>query len=278
MGARNIDVAVLGCGPAGLMAAEGAAAAADRKNRVRVSVYSIRRKSDIHGAQYLHERIYPLTYNAPHEQILYYKIGTSEGYAEKVYGDRRAAVSWNHFEQGLHAGWEMQSVYNRLWDRWEKRIIPANFSIHTVPLHEWAHAHGANVVISTVPLPQICKNPAHSFPTRDIWITSKSSIVDGEPCPENCVVYNGQPGDSWYRTSNLFGHESTEYSKPVDGSVRGVKVVGSNCDCVENFEQQSDGKALVTAGRWGKWQRGVLVHHAYHSGKNAVERWMDRSI
>jgi hypothetical protein len=273
---KTVEVAVLGCGPAGLLAAEGALDYAPSNDiRVRVRVYSIKRKSEIHGAQYLHENVLAGLSMEPEELICYYKMGTKEGYAEKIYDSPTAPVSWDHFDQGLHPGWPLIGMYDYLWARWRDAIVPANFTTDsTGNLLEWSRHQNVDVVVSTIPAMLTCHDDRHRFPRKPIWVTDRAWVE----CPDNTVIYNGNPLDDWYRSSKLFGHESTEFMHPVEGAVRGMKVINTNCDCLEKLTQWSLKEprkvVLAPAGRWGRWQRGILVHHAFHEAQRAVRRYM----
>ncbi|HEY7420289.1 MAG TPA: hypothetical protein VH593_34240, partial [Ktedonobacteraceae bacterium] len=83
-----IRAVVLGCGPAGLLAAHACSL-----NGADVRIFSLKRPSYISGAQYLHQAIPGLS-GAPDGDIMITKVGTREGYAKKVYGNANKATSW----------------------------------------------------------------------------------------------------------------------------------------------------------------------------------------
>jgi hypothetical protein len=85
------------------------------------------------------------------------------------------------------------------------------------------------------------------------------------------VICNGIPIDhdfpvstGWYRTSHIYGHTNTEWSAEnlvpsnrinQHGNVWRVrKPLYTTCPCWP---------LVVRAGRYGKWTKGVLTHHAF---------------
>ena len=77
-------VAVLGSGPAGLLAAHACV-----QQGVEPKIYSLKEKSLMFGAMYLHEPIPDLNDpDRPDHDIMIVKEGTREGYAKNVYGDK----------------------------------------------------------------------------------------------------------------------------------------------------------------------------------------------
>src|SRR4051794_36471109 len=113
-----MDVAVLGCGPAGLLSAHAAILGG-----CDVLVYSIKQKSPMNGAQYLHSPIPELTSQDPDAIIRYAKVGTRAGYATKVYGHPEAPCSWDKFEEGPRPAWSLSDSYEELWSRYGDLII-----------------------------------------------------------------------------------------------------------------------------------------------------------
>src|SRR5262245_15995908 len=91
-GASVIRVVVLGCGPAGLLAAHAASLYG-----CDVRILSIRQPSIISGAQFLHEHIPGVTGDID-GHVLFMKAGTAGGYAKKVYGNSRIPTSWDLWE------------------------------------------------------------------------------------------------------------------------------------------------------------------------------------
>lgn len=241
------NVAILGCGPSGLFAAHAVAGLLGHD----VTIFSIRQKSVMPGAMYLHDPIPDLTPAEPEAMVRYIKVGSKEGYAEKVYGSPDAPCSWDGFPEGELPAWSMARAYEELWRRYEHRIIDQPINGGTADrllrMHE--------LVISTIPAPALC-NGDHEFRSVEVHIEPTWPFTTKH---DNTVVYNGIPKSRWYRASRLFGHEATESMAPVQGSQPGRKPLDTDCDCRPGIHR---------AGRFGRWKKGVLVHHAF---KDAYE-------
>lgn len=249
-----MKVCVLGCGPAGLLSAY----AAESRGH-NVVIISKKEKSKIPGAVFLHEPIPTLTAPEPEGVVKFIKHGTKQGYAKKVYGSRYAECSWDLFPEGERPAWSMFNLYNKLWSRYETRI--RNKMVDYLSVR--AYLSVSDVVISTIPVSWICMDNAHSFNNQGIFILNKA--IDKS---ENIIVYNGDEQDSWYRTSNIFGSESTESTERFSNDIVrqlgaevsiGYKPINTDCDCLPQVHR---------VGRFGRWEKGILVHHAY---KQTVE-------
>lgn len=274
------DVLILGCGPAGLLAAYAVEQLGGEPD-----IVSFKRKSVFQGAQYLHVPISGLT-NGPDGHIRTYKRGTKEGYAKKVYGDPDAPCSWD-LQPADRQAWDLRAVYDKLWDRYESRIIDRSLDARS--MGEIGEDPRWRLVISTLPIIQLCYRRAankrhaeisdgqlHHFEWESMW------TIDYAP-PEvhdNTVLYSGDPTNSWYRASRVFGHAATEWSDlspPLGGAYltpeeekpakiyrpkKGIKVVGTNCDCFPHVKR---------VGRFGTWRKGYLSHMAYHDAANMYE-------
>lgn len=243
-------VAVLGCGPAGLLAAHGATLAG-----AEVDIYSIKKPSFIAGAQFMHRAI-PQT-GVKGSQVQLFKRGTKEGYAKKVYGDPTYSSSWEAYAQDTLPCWPMNQVYTRLWERYEDRIKDCKVDDDVLDNLEY---DGYSLLLSTIPAPTLCSKD-HIF----VGSTHRIAVYDRTGINQNYIIYNGLNTDEWHRSSVLHGTGFLEYgpsaaapniAKPV------VKPQTNDCDC------RSDWQRL---GRYGKWQRGVLAHHAYEEAFIVVQ-------
>jgi hypothetical protein len=254
---RNVApdmVAVLGSGPSGLLAAHAVALAG--KTPVVISAPGpdgAPIRSEIGPATYLHRPIPDLTGPEPDGMIRFIKVGTAQGYAAKVYGNRDHSTSWEKFDEGEQPAWNLSPRYDELWRRYYDQIIP--MAVGAEMVGEFLDEFGA--VVSTIPGYAICEHDGdtHSFPFRTVWTTDQFTFHDDR---DPIMVYDGHeeaPG-SWgrFRSSRIFGKVSTEYANRVPGAQVGVKVLPTNCDCHPE---------VVRAGRWGEWKPGVLVHHAF---------------
>jgi len=254
-----MKVCILGCGPAGLLAAYAAQA-----RGCEVAIISTKVKSKIPGAVFLHEAIPGLTSVISDGSVRFIKHGTRRGYAAKVYGNMDADCSWDLFVEGVRPAWSMFKLYDELWAQFESRIHEE--VINAVAVDRYLYA-GFDLLISTIPAPYLCHNDEHKFDSQTIYVLDKT--VD--PSLENGIVYNGSFADNWYRTSKLFGAEATEATVPFDPNLisalgakeaTGYKPLKTNCDCLPQVER---------VGRFGRWEKGILVHHAYKQTVRILE-------
>lgn len=269
-----MKVAVLGCGPAGLLAAFAA-----EEDGHDVTVLSQHVKSRISGAQYIGSPIPGL--DVSEEEVHYVKLGTREGYAEKVYGDKEAPVSWDTFPEGPVAAYRMETVYDMLWSLYYDRIGNVELNSAMIP----SICEQNDVVLSTVPAPALCYSiPRHEFYSATIQV-AEAPIVG----VRNLIVYSGRPEDQWYRASNLFGHPSVEFGPSshyrngdapvyVSGYTKGhelrkgIKPTRTECDChlhIPNYHR---------LGRFGRWVKGVLVIDAFNDAKRIAEEAVANAV
>ena len=244
-----MTVAVLGCGPSGLLAAH-----AVREAGEDVDILSVYRPSTIGGAQFLHRAIPGVTGPEPDGEVGFVYVGTQENYAEKVYGIRGFNTSWGEWK-GLVGVWNLRRAYAKLWAEYEGKITDTQLDHDKVQ----AVMRSYDLVISTVPLKKICSHPGlHRFFEQVVWITNEEFTGD------DMIVYNGIQVAPWYRASKIFGVSGAEYPNGNDLNVEAARVVkplGHECTCFPG---------LVKVGRYGKWEKGVLSHHAYEDTLKAV--------
>jgi len=259
-----MKVAVLGCGPAGLLATHAAVL-----QGCDPVVYSIANRSETNGAMYLHRAIPDLTSPEPDGMLTYLKMGTQAGYARKVYGSPDAPCSWSRFLEGPVPAWSLAAAYDELWYRYHSRII--EHRIHSLNVEEIIDEYP--LVISSIPAGVLCRKPYHKFMSVNIWIRDKApaAIRPGE------IIYNGAREQDWYRSSDIFGYRSTEYGEqyrpgtPGMGLVKpGLKPTCNNCDCWDGL--------LLKVGRYGRWEKNQLTHMAFEDAdkctgeKNALHK------
>jgi hypothetical protein len=250
-------IAVIGCGPAGLLAAHAAS-----QNGRAVTIYArAKEKSVISGAQHLHEAIPDLTSASPDFDLAYIKIGERRGYAEKVYGNPDAPCSWDAFPTGVLGAWSLQAAYDSLWEMYSDRIGVLDVEPEYLP----GLLNTYDLTISTASRPSLCKDRKHDFKSASVRITDEPmarELIEYLPDSEHVIVYNGDSRYPYYRTSVINGIASTEYPTSI-GLVAsevgrlGYKPISNNCDC------WSREKRFIGIGRFGAWRKGVLVHHAY---------------
>lgn len=259
-------IAILGTGPAGLLAAHACKLAG-----LPFSLFSVNDKpSVIGGAQFLHKPIYGIHDAEPDATLRYTVVGHPDTYKKKVYGDEPVPfVSMSNVTDGqMQNAWNMTKTYEMLWEE----IAGGGRSVNVMQvgpkdIFDWVEGDKWRHIISTVPRPALCLahaglvNEKHRFTVQAIRVMPGVSVLgDGF---DNTVIYDGTPNTSWYRTSRIFGVGGTEwgsgapeklpYEEPI---VTIQKPISSTCQCW-------DGR-VVFAGRYGQWKKGVLAHEAFY--------------
>lgn len=257
-----MKVAVLGCGPAGLFAAHAAV-----RSGHDVEIFSKRRKSRMFGAQYLHRNIPLLTNEAPDFGIHYVLRGGAEAYAQKVYGDVPPDFVSPSELHGLHPAWDIRMAYDVAWDIYGDLVQDVTIDplwIVMTLLRKYKNRRGYDRIISTIPAPEICREPSqHSFLAREAWAIGDAPEL-GIECPveveADTVVCDGTDDVGWYRASNIRGFKTAEYPEyrkpPIPDIARVTKVVRTNCNCWAQA-------GFWRTGRYGAWNKRLLTHHAY---------------
>jgi hypothetical protein len=272
--AGTLRAAVLGCGPAGLLAAHGIAQAA-RNNGVEaeVSIYSSKRKSPLFGCQYLHRSIPGL--DLRYQAVDYRLTGTLEEYRKKVYGIEDVAVSPGILEDD-HGAWDIRQAYDQLWDAFSPAIED-----YFLTLGSWRllrarlEEAGTDLVISTIPATVLCQGNVGSarctFHSEQIWAMGDApdlgrGIPEFMRQPPGTVLCNGEDGVPWYRISNVFGYHTAEW--PEDhpaprGASKVTKPIKTTCKCHPTLHR---------SGRYARWTKGVLAHESYEDGYRLANR------
>lgn len=259
-----MKVLVLGCGPAGLMAAHGA-----RNAGADVAIFSKRRKSPLYGAQYLHAPIPGVTDREDRVTVDYLIQGSPEGYRSKVYGPMWDGTVSPEDLGEPHSAWDIRSTYDRLWAMY-------HLNVHDVDLGPAAlfryssEDYGFDLIINTIPLVALCRL-GHQFDATEVWAAGDAPELGIEVgttyhCPPDTVICNGEETPAWYRMSRIFGHTTIEWplhaNPPVRTSSKVSKPLRHNCDCWPE---------VLKVGRYGSWSKGVLSHTAYNAAFQAVE-------
>lgn len=259
-----MKIAILGCGPSGLVAAH---AASRLKIDKRVCVFSRKERSPIYGAQYLHQPI-PGTmsgHGIDPEIIRYIMQGEPESYLRKVYADAWDGTINDDLRDQAHVAWDLRSTYDELWFRYESLVIdydiprrPDGIESCLNPLFE-----SFDLVVNTIPRPVLCLQPRqHQFRSVDIWALGEHPANTFPiECQDNIITYNGDSQPTWYRASRIHGYSTVEWPghinrPPIPGVARVKKPLSHSCDCWTD-------RPLVHLGRMGRWQNGRLVHHVY---------------
>jgi hypothetical protein len=268
-----MNIVVLGSGPAGLMAAQGAAAAAlaARRTNLNMAILTAGGPSPLYGAQYLHQPIPGVTEDDESVVVGYTLRGDVDDYRRKVYGPMwNGTVSPEDLAQ-QHRGWDIRATYARLWEEW----APA---LNTAVIDPMGLARILNderppsLIINSIPRPSLC-HQGHTFGATEVWAAGDAPALGIRipyTCPPDMVVCNGEDNPAWYRMSNVFGHTTVEWpgsiaSVPVTTAARVKKPTSHNCDCWSDAQ-------VIHVGRYGEWSKGVLSHTAYSKAYEEVSR------
>lgn len=266
-----MTVLILGAGPAGLLAAH---AVRSHTNEEVVIVSKDARKSRLYGCQYLHAYIPPATYGEITQRagvpVEYRVRGDADSYGRKVYGpDYAGHTSADEYGSAEpHKAWDLRAAYDKLWDAWSDGIVPVTVE----GPDEMAGAleyYRPELVFSTIPAPVLCHEPrSHYFNSQEVWAVGDAPDqgvrAPFRPAPFT-VECNGEPAPRWYRAANVYDYCTVEWPAhprpPQEGVTLVQKPLETNCDCFPEVKR---------LGRYGKWKKGYLAHHAYADAYEAV--------
>lgn len=250
--------AVLGIGPSGLTSAH-----ALRNFGFKVDLYSkTNAKSELHGCQYLHAPI-PGFEDSRNTLVRYELWGSPDDYRSKVYGQDWAGEVSPDDLIGEHEAWDIRETYDRLWEIYPGKdcdLLPfdVNPAVLDVTVDVWKRQYDA--VFSTIPATNLCgKKGWHRFNNQPIWAAGDRDLGTLWPNTKDTVVCNGRAFPGWYRSSLVFGVNTTEWpgemvKPPVEGVVLVRKPLDTNCKCYP---------FITRVGRFGQWKKGVLVHQVF---------------
>lgn len=252
-----MKVAILGCGPAGLVAAH---AALDSGCEV-VIISNTDKPSTLHGCQYLHKPV-PGYEDVPSVRVSYELRGTAEQYRHKVYGHKwDGKVSPEDFA-GEHDAWDIRETYRRLWaniiSKQQAGLTVRRVVKGAIP---FVTSLKPDLIVSTIPAQALCSKH-HEFTGHAIWANGSTSAGVAR---DNAIICDGTPDVPWYRISNVFGYLTTEWAGPIppprwQNAVPVVKPLSTDCDCHPE---------VIRAGRYGTWEKARLVHEVYPAVRDA---------
>lgn len=262
------SVAIFGIGPSGLAAAQ---AVVNTTGTLPNLFADRRRKSELHGCQFLHKPI-PLTGDIPETRVNYQMQGDPGDYRVKVYGPNwHGSISPDSYT-GVQQAWDIRATYDALWNRFLTPIETGNgrpielFSQWDINARSLAEREAElrdrfDLIFSTIPLPALClRRDEHQFVAQEIWAMGEAPTQEVPiDALDDTVICNGNRYPSWYRLSRIFGHTTAEWStegpKPPYENVRKVvKPLWTDCDCFPWIDR---------VGRYGAWMKGVLVSDVY---------------
>ena len=253
------EVSIIGCGPAAMMIAH-----ACDQHGVDFRIYGPGVPSEIGGAQYLHRDVGVRYDGLRPETVRYVRQGSSQGYETKVYGALPPGLetSWSKFPDEVEA-WPLIGIYQHLWSKFYHKIS----IVGPVTLEQIMELAEHTLVFNTAPLPSLM--PLGQYATEECLILMGLSWA-----PPFTIVYDGTPEKKYYRSSNLWGFESTEYPISIlaetpwlstDPNVRRIKKPLSTDVTIPN---------VILSGRYGRWEKGVLVDESYFQAIEAIRARM----
>lgn len=273
-----MKVAILGCGPTGLLAAHACAI-----RGVSYDIFSKKRKSFLFGSQYLHESIRGLNFPEDGEPVKYITRGTPEEYRRKTHGKWwDGHVAPEEFEPD-HTAWDIRQAYDRLWRFYSSDI--QHYEIADPSEMDKGH-HVADrvnydlglpsydLVISTVPR-SIWKVPGEEFIFSEGWALGdapeQGQFVDFQ-CDDNTIICDGTEDVSWTRLSRVFGYTTVEWphhapKPPLPGVARVVKPLHYR----PNSQMPNPTAGWLHVGRYGQFQKGIVVTDAFHDVINKLK-------
>lgn len=245
-----MEVAILGCGPAGLLAAHAVTKAGHRP-----VIFSRYEKSTISGAQFLHRPVEDATLPEEAFDITFQMSGDEAGYVSRLYRDHgQVDSSWKNYQDGERVvAYPMATTYDRLWSKYRSRIEEVDLDLGQIRRIYMDHPE----VVSTIPRGYLASDDqASKFRSATVHIGVND--VYGMSLPENTIWYNGSnydDGNDVYRASNIQGITSGEYVKPQDHTHPVVKPI--------RFEGVDEFPDIFKVGRYGRWDKRQLAHSAY---------------
>lgn len=253
-------VAILGCGPAGLLVAHAA-----NINGCDFQIFSRPNKSRLFGCQYLHAPVTGVT-GLP-ERVSYSLVGSVEGYRRKVYGSAAVAEVSPESLMKDHDAYDIRQAYDELWRRYACQIQDFEFMPGLGSLILGAGKKNPNLdqydmVISTIPR-KVWRQPGDEFTSIKVWaIGDAPELGQLAPfCPDKdfTVMCNGTSDVGWYRLSRVFGFTTIEWPERCKPPIPGAVLVEKPLDCMTK-----GAPGFYHLGRYGEWRKGVLTTDAFY--------------
>jgi hypothetical protein len=292
-----MKVAILGCGPAGLLAAH-----ACYISDVEFDIYSKKRKSELFGSQYLHNPIPELTpLSDTGVPVRYITLGSPEEYRRKTHGKWwDGQVAPEEFEPD-HTAWDIRQAYDQLWSLYWRKISDydinkASEEYCTYPdeavsydlsqdkdLEIGGKANKYDLIVSTVPR-TIWKRNGDEFifsegwalgdaPERGVFVEDivdlgnsgfmSSGSLSGD-MPDNHIVCDGTSEVPWTRLSKVYGYTSVEWPHHVPQPHSLATLVTKPLHYAPGTGQlDAPSRNWLHVGRYGEWKKGVVVTDAF---------------
>ncbi len=267
-----MNVAILGCGPTGLLAAHACA-----MNGAEFRIFSKRRKSFLFGSQYLHEPIPGISDFDDCADISYETKGSPVEYRRKVHGSAwDGIISPEDFEQHDKA-WNIRQAYDRLWQYYGHMVESYEIPVTPLPSNRTAigtmnyrhaeenlHLSEYDLVVSTVPR-TYWRLPGDEFIHSKGWVMGDAP-EHGEFCPfttpkDNQIICDGTKEVGYTRLSRVFGYTTIEWPEHSKPPIPGV------AEIIKPLRFESGGipapENWLFSGRYGEWHKGILATDAF---------------
>lgn len=260
-------VAILGCGPTGLLAAHACV-----MNDVPFNIFSKKRKSFLFGSQYLHQSIPGINNFEDRVEVLYQTNGSPVEYRKKVHGTAwDGIVAPDDFEEH-HVAWDIRQAYNRLWNLYGAYTIDCQIpdSSSGKVNFDFANSELAlgrfELVVSTIPR-TTWKLPGDNFVSSKGWALGDAPehgvFVPYNTPRDNMIICDGTDDVAWSRLSQVFGYTTVEWPHHSKPPLQNVSEVVKPLR-FEPGPANNPTKDWLHVGRYGKWHKGVLVTDAFN--------------
>lgn len=264
------QVAILGCGPAGMMVAHAA-----EQCGWDFTIFSRKYQSPLYGAQYLHQPIPGLECGDP-KMVRYELRGTPEDYRRKVYGATwDGTVSPEDFMEA-HAAWDLRDAYQHMWTKYHERVIDCDFSPAWGAKPALFFGGGFDLFVSTVPR-TVWAQDGDTWESQHVWALgdAEQQRVNGDRPDPFTVVCSADIAVPWYRVSNIFGYCTMEWPgmnynygrlAAVYANKPGPTPPHEGASLVEKPLRHNitGAKDFVHLGRYGAWEKGILTSDVFY--------------
>lgn len=255
-------IAILGTGMAGLLAGK-AVLDLGMQPVLFDREYS---KKQLKGLHYLHDNCgmdLPLIYiqNYIVDDGTRQDLTIGERYCLKVFGEINETAK-NNSIMTLPTTEEvycMHTAYNQLYDLLQQHFHYEPVDLTTQMVKDLSEEFDG--VESTIPLKVVF--PDTKCQSEIVYCSQKfpKSLINSE-LSQNCVVYNVNENEVWYRASRVAGVSWTEFVGEPDGvpcfPINKLITEGINVDKVFNDT------GIILGGRYGTWNRKELAHDIYY--------------
>ena len=267
-----MKVAILGCGPTGLLAAH-----ACKLEGADFEIFSKKRKSQLFGSQYLHQPIPEVTRYDEHVGVKYVTLGTPEEYRRKTHGKWwDGHIAQEDFEPD-HIAWNIRTAYDTLWQLYGHGVHHYEFITDEGKLRQYRgttfdvarydlQLTNFDLVINTMPR-TIWQVPGDEFIFSEGWALGDAP-EEGKFIPheitDNTIICDGTPDTAWTRLSRVFGYGSVEWPHHTPRPpLPGVAMVTKPLHYLPSTQVANPTAEWLHVGRYGKFEKGVVVTDAF---------------